>query len=267
MIFVTLGTQDKSFTRLLDAIENNIKEGNITDKVIVQAGSTKYRSKYMEIHKMMSKKKFEQYMRECDILITHGGVGTILDALKLNKKIIAVPRRKEFKEHENNHQLQIIEKFSEEGYLLYAEPDTIKNEFLRLKDFNPKSYKGNNTKIINLLKKYIDLENGNRKKHRMSIASMCCFFILHIIIYYLLINISIPNVMSDIISGLISYSLFSLSLSNINECKNYKWILGLLLFCLIDTSVLSLPYRWLLTFILYLCNYIGQKILIFRGNI
>ena len=42
MILVTLGTQDKPFNRLLDAVQKQIDNGVITDKVVVQAGYTKY---------------------------------------------------------------------------------------------------------------------------------------------------------------------------------------------------------------------------------
>ena len=49
MIFVTLGTQDKNFDRLLVAIDKEIKKGNIKEKVIVQAGTTNFKSENMEI--------------------------------------------------------------------------------------------------------------------------------------------------------------------------------------------------------------------------
>ena len=49
MIFVMLGTQDKSFSRLLETIDKEIEKGNIQEKVIVQAGYTKFKSKYMEV--------------------------------------------------------------------------------------------------------------------------------------------------------------------------------------------------------------------------
>ena len=42
MILVSLGTQDREFTRLLQAIEREIINGNIKEKVIVQAGETKF---------------------------------------------------------------------------------------------------------------------------------------------------------------------------------------------------------------------------------
>ena len=60
------------------------------------------------------------FIGKADYIITHGGVGTITDALKLGKKIIAVPRLSKYKEHVNDHQLQIIENFSEKGFIVGA---------------------------------------------------------------------------------------------------------------------------------------------------
>ena len=121
MIFVTLGTQDKSFSRLLDAIEREIKNGTINEKVIVQAGHTEYKSKNMEIHKLLPMDKFDEYIKECDLLITHAGVGSIMTGLNNDKKIIAVPRLSKYNEHNNDHQVQIATQFSKLGYILYAD--------------------------------------------------------------------------------------------------------------------------------------------------
>ena len=104
MILVTLGTQDKSFKRLLKAVEKEKINGNIKEKVVVQAGYTKYKSDVMEIFDTIPKDEFEEYMSKASLVITHGGVGSILTALDNNKKVIAVPRLKEYKEHNNNHQ-------------------------------------------------------------------------------------------------------------------------------------------------------------------
>lgn len=88
MILVTLGTQDKSFERLLKAIDKEIEKGNIKDKVLVQAGYTKYKSDNMEIFKSVSNDRLEELMDEASLIITHGGVGSILTALKHHKKVI-----------------------------------------------------------------------------------------------------------------------------------------------------------------------------------
>ena len=79
LILVTLGTQDKKFTRLLDAIQKQIDSNVINDKVIVQAGCTSdYKSDDMEIFDLIPMDEFEKLIKECDLLITHGGVGSII---------------------------------------------------------------------------------------------------------------------------------------------------------------------------------------------
>ena len=57
MILITLGTQDKSFERLLKAVDKEIENGNIKEKVIAQIGTTKYESKNMELFDSYSKRK------------------------------------------------------------------------------------------------------------------------------------------------------------------------------------------------------------------
>ena len=96
MIFVTLGTQDKTFERLLKALDKAIDKGEIKEKVIVQAGNTKYESKNMEIFDLISPDEFKELVNKCDILITHGGVGSILSAVKQGKKVIAAARLKKY---------------------------------------------------------------------------------------------------------------------------------------------------------------------------
>ena len=118
MILVTLGTQDKTFPRLLDIIQKGIESGFIKDEVIVQAGNTKYDSKDMKIFDLIDREEFAELIKKCDLLITHGGVGSIITGLKNNKKVIAAPRLFKYGEHTNDHQVQIIEKFSDSRYIL-----------------------------------------------------------------------------------------------------------------------------------------------------
>ena len=118
MIFVTLGTQDKPFNRLLEALEYQIDLGNIKEDVIVQAGLTKYESAKMKIFNLVSHDEFEKYIKEARIVITHGGVGSIITALKHEKKVIAAPRLAQYGEHVNDHQLQILKCFEKKGYIL-----------------------------------------------------------------------------------------------------------------------------------------------------
>ena len=157
MILVTLGTQDKNFVRLLEKIDQLINNGLIKDKVIVQAGFTKYNSENMEIFDLIPQDEFNDLMDKADIIITHGGVGNIISALEKNKKVIAVPRLAKYGEHINDHQTQIIAKFNALGYIIglqdvYELDDAVK----QIKKFKPKKFVHDNSKMLNLVSELID---------------------------------------------------------------------------------------------------------------
>ena len=161
MIFVTLGTQDKSFKRLLFEVDKWAKDNNIKDEIIVQAGYTKYDSDKMKIFDLLDKDDFDKYIKECDLLITHGGVGSILTGLKNNKKVIAAARLAKYNEHMNDHQLQIIDRFSEAGYILpFNEGDNLNKIIEKSKMFKPKKYVSNTDKMISIIKDYIDNDSN-----------------------------------------------------------------------------------------------------------
>lgn len=157
MILVTLGTQDKSFKRLLEAIDRQVELGNIKDKIVVQAGCTKYESKNMEIFDLIPMEKFDDLIKSCDLLITHGGVGSIITGLKNDKKVIAAARLEKYKEHTNDHQLQIIENFSNDGYILGLDNfDELDKVLEKAKTFKPKKYISNTDKMIKIIEDFID---------------------------------------------------------------------------------------------------------------
>ena len=157
MILITLGTQDKDFSRLLKAVEKQIKKGNITDKVVAQIGTTKYESDLIETFDLIPANKFNALINECDILITHGGVGSILTGLKNNKKVIAAARLAKYKEHVNDHQLQIIKRFVKAGYILELKDFSKLDKVLKkIETFKPKKYKSNTENFIKLIEDYIE---------------------------------------------------------------------------------------------------------------
>lgn len=157
MILVTLGTQDKSFHRLLEALEKQIELGNIKEEVVVQAGNTKFQSQKMKILDFIPYEEFDHLMETCDLLITHGGVGSIITGLKHQKKVIAVPRLRKYKEHGNDHQLQIIHSFDQKGYILpLIDLDSFEEVLKKSVKFKPKKYKSNTKKMMELVSTFIE---------------------------------------------------------------------------------------------------------------
>lgn len=157
MILVLLGTQNNSFFRLLDEIENCITLGLITEEVIVQAGHTSYKSNKMKILDFISQEELEKLIKQASYIITHGGVGSIIGGIKANKKVIAVARLEKYNEHVNDHQLQIVKSFNEKGYIIGLENATLlKNALENINSFIPAKYISNTQNILNIISNYID---------------------------------------------------------------------------------------------------------------
>ena len=124
----------------------------------MQAGSTKFKSDNMTIIDYMPVEQFEEYIEKADIIICHAGVGTILTALEKGKKIVAAARLKEYGEHVNDHQLQILENFSKKGYIVALEDfDRIGEAIQQAKELEPKEIKSNKQYFLKQLEKEINI--------------------------------------------------------------------------------------------------------------
>ncbi len=212
MILVSLGTQDRSFVRLLEAVEKQIKLGNIHERVVVQAGFTSFHSDHMEIFDMIPNEEFHKLLMECDVLITHGGVGTIVDALKAHKKVIAAARLQKYHEHKNNHQKQIIHEFAKRHYLLELDDfDELGEVLLKAKTFEPKAYVSHTNLFANHLSEYISECGKHRECYRegmiytfFEVGALFFSFLL----FFFFTHISIGYQAFFLFTGLVCYRFF-----------------------------------------------------------
>lgn len=157
LIFVTLGTQDKPFSRLLEAVEKAISDGFINEEVVVQAGFTKYKSDKMKIFDLIGQEEFSAFMNQADLLITHGGVGSIITGLNLGKKVIAAPRLAQYGEHVNDHQLQIIKSFEQKKYILpLYKFEELRTVLQASKNFAPEKFESNCLHFLDLIERLIE---------------------------------------------------------------------------------------------------------------
>ena len=187
MILVLLGTQDKQFTRILKAVDKEIEKCTIKDRVVVQAGQTKYESNNMEIFDLVPAPEFEKLMDEADLVITHGGAGSILGAIKKGKKVIAVPRLAKYKEHHNDHQKQIVGEFAKEGYILeLSDMNDLGKKIKEIQKFEPKRFVSNTNNMIKLIENYIEDSNNVSWINKYG-KLICCIFLVLLIIVLLLI--------------------------------------------------------------------------------
>ena len=152
-----LGTQNNSFHRLLEEIDKLINDGQIKEEVVVQAGYTKYESANMKIFDFISSEELEKLEQKASCIITHGGVGSIIGSIEKDKKVIAVPRLKQYGEHVNDHQLDIVQSFDKLGYIIgITDVSQLGDALQQIETFEPKKYIQNTGKIISIVQDFID---------------------------------------------------------------------------------------------------------------
>lgn len=123
MIFVTVGSRQYQFDRLFRKLDELCDQKLITEPIFAQTGTTSYVPRNYEFKDYISQQEFTDYMEKADIVICHGASGSIMKALNLKKKVIAVSRLRKYKEHINDHQIQNNVAFSSQNYVLMADPE------------------------------------------------------------------------------------------------------------------------------------------------
>lgn len=109
MIFVTVGTHEQQFNRLIKEIDELKKNGDIEDDILIQIGYSTYEPKYCQWKKMLTYDEMNEMYEKANIIITHGGPASFMKALELKKIPIVVPRQEKFDEHINNHQVEFVQ--------------------------------------------------------------------------------------------------------------------------------------------------------------
>ncbi len=113
MIFVTVGTHEQPFNRLVEFIDKLVENEIIKDEVIIQTGYSTYKPKFCKFNKMLPYQEMVKNVQNARIVITHGGPASFIMPLQYGKIPIVVPRQKKFNEHVNNHQLEFCKAVAE----------------------------------------------------------------------------------------------------------------------------------------------------------
>lgn len=189
MIFVSLGTQDKPFNRIIDyvlSLKEEVKElEELEDaKIVFQIGQTKLseeeKNKIIKLNNnkeknknnkenkeditvfsMLKPEEMKKYIIESSFVITHAGVGTIMECVEHNKEIVVLPRKEKYAEHVNNHQEEIASEMEKNGLLKKVDTyDKLKEvviEIIRNRNNKKENiYVSNNEKFNDMLIEYLE---------------------------------------------------------------------------------------------------------------
>jgi len=122
MIFVTVGTHEQPFDRLIRCVDELKKNGRITEDVFIQTGFSDYEPSACSWEKLISADRMNEMIRKAHIVITHGGPASFLAPILIGKVPVVVPRQKQFAEHVNDHQLNFCRAVSQtDDYIILVE--------------------------------------------------------------------------------------------------------------------------------------------------
>jgi len=164
MIFLTVGTVFP-FDRLVRAVDQAIADGLIAEPVLAQIGDTELKPDNMEYARMVSKDDFKRSMAESEYLISHAGIGSIVTALELNKRMIVMPRLKRLGEHVNDHQVGTAHKFEDLGHVLAAyDVSELRAKIKEIASFKPKPRQANPEPMIQRVSEFLTQMCGKKKQ-------------------------------------------------------------------------------------------------------
>lgn len=163
MIFVTVGTHEQPFNRLIQKVDELKKDGVIKEDVIMQTGFSTYEPKYCKWSKLIPYQQMKKNIEDARIVITHGGPASFIMPLQIGKIPIVVPRQKKYNEHVNNHQVEfceqvakrkknifVVKEISELGEII-EQYDVLKNKLFRETEFDNLEFCRKFEEIVNEL--------------------------------------------------------------------------------------------------------------------
>jgi UDP-N-acetylglucosamine transferase subunit ALG13 len=110
MIFATVGTQ-LPFDRLIRALDEWAAR-NPHEEVFAQIGNTDYIPQHIAWERTMTAEAFDSRLIDCDTVVAHAGMGTIISSVEYGKRVVCMPRRASYGEHRNDHQLATADRLA-----------------------------------------------------------------------------------------------------------------------------------------------------------
>lgn len=161
MIFVTVGTHEQQFNRLIEYMDGLKADGVIQEDVIVQIGYSTFEPCHCQWQKLYPYHKMLELVAEARIVITHGGPSSFIMPLQIGKTPIVVPRQKQFNEHVNNHQVEFCRKVAstQRNIILVDNVEEVKAvimDYETIVSSMPKKYVNNNMEFNAKFMRVID---------------------------------------------------------------------------------------------------------------
>ena len=161
MIFVTVGNDFRSFDRLLRKMDEIAPR--IPAEVVIQKGYSRYHPENVTHFDFVPMSEAIEYIKKSELVVSHAGIGTIILCMQYGIPLLILPRRKSYREHMNDHQMEIArsleERRSERIFVAY-EADHLEEKILSIlkqKIVHAPIQNMGRENLIRTIKKFIDM--------------------------------------------------------------------------------------------------------------
>lgn len=137
LLFATVGAT-LPFDRLIQSVAQLKDAGLIPERIIAQTGMGGIRPQGIETHETLPFERVQEILREADIVICHGGTGSLITALREGCRVVAMPRLFKKREHYDDHQAEITAAFAQRGLIAVANsPDELTRALTTVRNREP----------------------------------------------------------------------------------------------------------------------------------
>lgn len=159
MIFVTVGNHYQSFDRLIKKVDDIASR--LPHEIVIQGGYSGYRPQHTKHFDFVPMSTAVEYIKRSELVISHAGIGTIILCKENGIPLIIFPRRKKYREHGTDHQVEIAKVLQERKdkniYIVYDECELEEKimEVLKRKEIASTENVGREN-LIGIIKEFIE---------------------------------------------------------------------------------------------------------------
>lgn len=158
MIFVTVGNAKQGFKRLLEAIDEFAGNGMFkSESVIIQSGSNRdFHASHCTQRDFFPPEEFSELINNADLIVCHGGAGTLHYVFQAGKVPVVMPRRRKYGEHLDD-QFELVKALNEQARIVAAfEPSDLAGAIHKARNFKLSSKPAPPDIAIRLIEEAID---------------------------------------------------------------------------------------------------------------
>jgi len=146
VIFVTVGHTDfDALVREMDRLAPDLD-----DEILMQIGRGAYEPRHARYFRYAP--ALEPYMEQADLIVCHAGLGVIVEALGLGKKVVCVPNPNTY----YGHQASLAEIFSRDGHLIWCrQVEDLAQALEAARSFTPVPYEPPPCHIHEVIRAYL----------------------------------------------------------------------------------------------------------------